>query len=149
MFVLNVGFRWEKPWWETIQKEIGTLIAAIFFLALFFASLFVLTIVFYLAGLLVVGKKRALLSDAFVISLLGTLLSTIFFMFIPYGLLALALSIFTWLLLIKRLYETGWLGAIAVGILAVIIYLALLIILALIFGVIEKVYRLLTFGFIL
>ncbi|MEM2547074.1 MAG: hypothetical protein QXM37_05545, partial [Candidatus Bathyarchaeia archaeon] len=53
--------------------------------------------------------------------------------FLP-GWIALLISIFVWLLLIKRFYETGWLGALAVGILVVIIYLAILLLLALIFG---------------
>jgi hypothetical protein len=89
--------------------------------------------------MIIVGKKRALLTDAFIISLLGTLLSTAFFMFIPYRLIALFLSIITWLLLIKRLYETGWIGAIGVGILAIIIFLAITLLLALVFGILSVV----------
>jgi len=58
-------------------------------------------------------------------------------MFLPYRLLALILSIIVWLLLIKRLYETGWLGAIAVGILAMVIFLAVTVLLALFFGIME------------
>lgn len=135
--------------WDMILKELGRGIAIIFSLTLFFVTLFALTIVFYLAGLLVVGKKHASLFDAFIISLLGTALSTLFVLFIPYRLLALILSILTWLFLIKRFYETGWLGAIAVGILAIIIYLALLIILALIFGIIEVILSFFVFTFIL
>jgi len=134
----------EGPWWNLIPEGFRL----IFFLAVFFISLLVLVVVLYLAGLIVVGRKRALLTDAFIISLLGTVLSNLFFMFIPYSLVALFLSILVWLLLIKRLYETKWLGAIAVGILAVIIYLALVIVLALIFGVIEAVWELLYFSFI-
>ena len=107
----------------------------IFSLAWFLAELFILAIVLHIAGLIVVGGKRALFSDAFIISFLGTILSTLFILFIPYGLIALLLSIFVWLLLIKRLYETGWLGAIAVGILAIIIFLVVLVLLALVFGV--------------
>jgi len=114
----------------------------IFSLIVFFVSLLVLAVVLYLAGLVVVGKRRALLSDAFIISLLGTVLSTLFLMFIPYRLVALLLSIAAWLLLIKSLYETGWLGAIAVGILAIIIYLATLFILALLFGIFEAIWEL-------
>jgi hypothetical protein len=109
----------------------------LFFLAWFFIELFVMAGVFYIAGLIVVGGKRARFSDAFIISLVGTVLSTLFFSFIPYGLIALFLSLFTWLLLIKRLYETGWLGAVAVGILAVIVYFVVLVLLAfLIIGII-------------
>ena len=133
-----------KSWWDLVSGTLGL----IFFLAVFFVSLLVLSVVLYLAGLIVVGGKKALLTDAFIISLLGTVLSNLFFMFIPYTLIALLLSIIVWLLLIKRFYETGWLGAIAVGILAVIIYLVIAIILALIFGIIEEVLKLLSFPFI-
>jgi hypothetical protein len=96
-------------------------------------------VVLYLAGLVVAGKRRTLLSDAFLISLLGSVLSTVFFMFIPYRLIALALSIIVWLLLIKRFYKIGWLGAIAVGLLAVIVFLVVTVLLALIFGILTIV----------
>jgi hypothetical protein len=125
----------EGTWWELIREDYRL----IFSLTLFFVSLLALTIVLYLAGLLVVGKKRALLSDAFMISLVGTVLSTVFFMFIPYRLIALFLGIVTWLLLIKRLYKTGWIGAIGVGILAVIIFLAVTVLLALTFGILSVI----------
>jgi hypothetical protein len=128
-------------WWELIRPELRL----IFSLALFFFNLLALAVVLYLAGLVVVGIKRTLLTDAFMISLLGTVLSTIFFMFIRYGLIALLLSVFVWLLLIKRLYETGWLSAIAVGILAVIIFLVVTVLLALVFGILYIIYRLLLF----
>ena len=119
------------PWWETIPQELRLIFAIVWF----FVNLLVLAVVLYLAGLIVVGVKRALFSDAFIISLLGTVLSTVFFLFIPYNLLALFLSVFAWLLLIKRLYETRWLNAIAVGILAMIIFLVVTILLALIFEI--------------
>lgn len=127
--------RREGSWWDNIIGELGRGLAIIFSLVLFFVSLLVLTVVLYLSGLIVVGGKRARLTDALIISLLGTVLSTLFLMFIPYPLIALILSIITWLLLIKSLYETGWLGSLAVGILAIVIYLAVIILLALFFGI--------------
>lgn len=132
---LSLIARREGSWWDNIIGEVGRGLAIIFSLALFVASLLVLTVVLYLAGLIVVGGKRARFSDALIIALIGAVLSTLFFMFIPYPLIALVLSIVTWLLLIKSLYETGWLGALAVGILAIIIYLAVFILLALFFGI--------------
>jgi len=125
------------PWWEAIPEGLRL----IFSLALFFVNLLILAVVLYLAGLIVVGKKRALISDAFIISLLGTVLSAIFFLFIPYHLIALLLSIFVWLLLIKRFYETRWLSAIAVGILAIIIFLVVTILLALLFGILDIIIK--------
>jgi hypothetical protein len=124
------------PDWPWGLQEGLTLIFA---LVLFFASLFILAVVLYLAGIIVVGKKRALFSDAFIIALLGTVFTTLFVIFIPYPLIALILSLFVWLILIKRLYETGWLGAIAVGILVIMIYLAVLILLAFAFHIFEKI----------
>jgi hypothetical protein len=132
---LSMGARGEGAWWDLIREDFRL----IFSLTLFFVNLLVLTIILYLAGLVVVGKKRALLTNAFIISLLGTVLSTVFFMFIPYRLLALLLSIILWLLLIKRLYETRWIGAIGVGILAIIIFLAVTVLLALAFGILSIV----------
>jgi len=131
---------------DIIFERLGMGLAIIFSLVLFFASLLVLAVILYLAGLIVVGGKRARLTDALIISLLGSVLSTLFIMFIPYFLIALILSIITWLLLIKRLYETGWLGSLAVGILAIIIYLAVMILLALVFDVLAiLIDRLLSF----
>ena len=100
-------------------------------------NLIILTLVFYLAGVIVVGKRRALLSDAFVIALLGTAVSGICnYFFSP--LIGAVLSFLVWILLIRHYYETGWLGALAVGILAVIIAvvmsLVVLFILALLLG---------------
>jgi hypothetical protein len=125
----------ESPWWQLVSEEVRL----IFSVVLFLVNLIVLAVVLYLAGLVVAGKRRALLSDAFLISLLGSVLSTVFFMFIPYRLIALALSIIVWLLLIKRFYEIGWLGAIAVGLLAVIVFLVVTVLLALIFGILTIV----------
>jgi hypothetical protein len=118
-------------WWEIIPEGLRLIFAIVWF----FVNLLVLAVVLYLAGLIVVGGKRALFSDAFIISILGTVLSTVFFLFIPYNLLALFLSVFVWLLLIKRLYETRWFNAIAIGILAMLIFLAVTVLLALIFGI--------------
>jgi hypothetical protein len=149
-FVLFVGLsliaKREGSWWDNIIGELGRGLAIIFSLVLFLVGLLVLTVVLYLAGLIVVGGKRARFSDALIIALLGTVLSTLFVMFIPYPLIALIISIITWLLLIKRLYETGWLGSLAVGILAIIIYLSVFILLALVFGILAIIIeRLLSF----
>ena len=130
----------EGPWWNLIPEELRL----VFSLTLFFVNLFVLALVLYLAGLIVVGRRRALPTDAFLISLLGTVLSTLFFIFIPYRVVALFLSIVVWLLLIKRFFETGWLEAIAVGILTVIVFLAITVVLALIFGIIKEAWELLS-----
>lgn len=106
----------------------------LFNIILFIIDLIVMTIVFYVAGVIVVGKRRALFSDAFVISLLGTVVSNICSLFFP-PVIGLILSLIVWLLLIRRYYETGWLGALAVAILAVIIYVMVWVILAFLFAI--------------
>lgn len=137
--VLSVSAR--GSWWEMIPEGLRL----VFSLALFFVNLLVLAGVLYLAGVIVVGKKRALLTDALLISFLGTVLSTLFFMFISYHWVALVLSVVVWLLLIKRLYETDWLRATAVGILAIIIFLAITVLLALFFGILYTISKLFLF----
>jgi len=129
----SIGAKVEGAWWNLIRDDLRI----IFALGLFFFNLLILAVFIYLAGLVVVGKKRALLSGAIIISLLGTVLSTLFFMFLPYRLLALALSVILWLLLIKRVYGIGWPTAIAVGSLAMVIFLAITVLLALFFGIME------------
>jgi len=100
----------------------------------FIVGLIVLTLVFYIAGRVVVGGKKALLSDAFVISLLGTIVMNVCLYFL--GLLVGAiLSLIVWLLLIRHYYETGWLGAIAVAIMAVIVSVVIAILLGILLGI--------------
>ena len=106
----------------------------LFAVILFIVDLIVMTIVFYVAGVIVVGKRRALFSDAFVISLLGTVVGNICSLFFP-TVIGWILSLIVWLLLIRHYYETGWLGALAVAILAVIVYVVILVILAFIFAI--------------
>jgi len=113
----------------TVEPLVGQLLT-------FVLGLIILTIVFYIAGRVVVGKKRALFSDAFVISLLGTIVVNIVSLFMPRApLIGLILSLVIWLLLIKHYYETGWLGAFAVAVLAVIIYVAIMFILFLLLAI--------------
>lgn len=124
-------------WWSVIPQEVRL----IFSLTFFFINLVVLAGVLYLSGLIVAGKRRALLSDALLIAFVGSVLSVAFFLFIPYSLVASLLSIFVWLFLIRRLYETRWLGAIAVGLLAVIISLVITVLLALTFGIFYEIFE--------
>jgi hypothetical protein len=99
----------------------------------FIVGLIVLTIIFYIAGRAVVGGKKALFNDAFVISLLGTIVMNVCLYF--FGLLVGAvLSLIVWLLLIRHYYETGWLGAIAVGLMAVIVSIVIAILLGTLLG---------------
>ncbi|MEM2104605.1 MAG: hypothetical protein QW717_06935 [Candidatus Bathyarchaeia archaeon] len=138
--LLQLAFNAGKLSWQWGIREGLTVIFAF---ALFFIELIVLAFVTYLAGLVVVGRKRCRFSDAFMISLLGTVLSTLFVILLP-NWIAVPLSIIVWLLLIKRVYAIGWFRAIAVGILIVIIYLAVLIMVAFAFGIVKMAINWLT-----
>jgi hypothetical protein len=120
-----------QRWWDKIPEGLRFL----FSIAAFLLPLFVLTIVFYLAGLIIVGGRRARLSDAFLIALLGTIIGVIMALFIPSYLLLLIIQIIVWLGLIKHFYETSWLGALAVAILSVIVFIVVLFILAVVFAI--------------
>jgi len=124
-----IGFVGGDVWLQILGE--AELLFAIF---LFIMNLIIMTIVFYVAGIIVVGKRRALFSDAFVISLLGTVVGNICLLFFR-PIIGLFLSLIVWLLLIRHYYETGWLGALAVAILAVIVFVVILFILGLILGV--------------
>lgn len=122
-----IDFMGENQWLQIGQNELLLTIISLII------NLIVMTLVFYVAGVVVVGKRRALFSDAFVISLLGTIVSSICSLFLP-PMIGLILSLLVWLLLIRRYYETGWMGALAVAVLAVIIYVVVWVILAFLFS---------------
>jgi len=118
-------------------KAIGLGLAILIAIAIFIIQVLILSVIIYIAGLMVVGGRRATFGDAFKISLLGTVLGGFIYaaisLFVP--LVGLIVYILVWLALIKQYFETGWLNALAIGILAIIVALALLIIVALILAI--------------
>lgn len=118
--------------WDQISKDLTGLL---FVLAVILLPLLILTIILYLAGRLVVGGRRARFGDAFLIALLGTIISAITTLFISNSLLLIIIQVIVWLALIKHFYETGWLGALAVAILSVIVFIVILFILTIVFAV--------------
>jgi hypothetical protein len=106
-----------------------------------FAIIFiVLSIVFYLAGLVVVGGRKALFRDAFAISVLGTLVLIVCLSVFSLE-VAIILSLIAWLLLVRHYYETGLLGSIAVGIMSVIVAVVILVVLSILLGISNLLFR--------
>ena len=106
----------------------------ILFSAVSFAIILtVLSVVFYLAGIVVVGKDRGLFKDAFAISALGTLVLIVCVSVFRLE-VAMVLSLIAWLLLVRHYYETGVLGSIAVGLTTVIVAVVILVILSIFLG---------------
>ncbi len=126
-----------------VQGPLWQIASLAFSVALFFINLLALTLVLYVAGLVVVGRRRTLFSDAFMISLIGNLVSIFLLMFVPYSLVSLLLSIIVWLLLIKHFYGTHWLGAVLVSVLVLIVFLSIVVITSLVFGLFEAIFKLL------
>lgn len=117
----------------------------ILFFIISFAIIFaVMSVVFYLAGNVVVGRSRASFKDAFAISVLGTLVLivcvSVFILEV-----AMVLALIAWLLLVRHYYETGFLGSIAVGLTSVIVAAVILVILDMFLGNSTLVFRWLTF----
>jgi len=106
----------------------------------FVIILTVLSVVFYLAGNVVVGRRRALFKDAFAISVLGTLVLIVCLSVFSLE-IAMILSLIAWLLLVRHYYETGWLGSIAVGLTSVIVAVVILFILSILLGFSTTLFR--------
>ncbi|HEX9428800.1 MAG TPA: hypothetical protein VF944_00325 [Candidatus Bathyarchaeia archaeon] len=96
------------------------------FIVLFIIYLIVIGFVLWLAGEIVVGR-RVTFGEALAIAGVGTFLVGASIAFL--GLIGLLLGLVIFLLLVKHYFKTGWLGAIGVGIMAIIVLVVLTFIL--------------------
>ncbi|MGF3522161.1 MAG: hypothetical protein ACQXXJ_03575 [Candidatus Bathyarchaeia archaeon] len=87
-------------------------------------NLVVLSPVLWVAGRLLVGKDKAKFTDAIWIVLLGTIIGSVLGFFIE-GIIASAIVLFVWLALIKHFFDCGWLKALAISIIAVLIFVVI------------------------
>lgn len=85
----------------------------------------------WLAGRSLVGKDKAKFFDAIWIVLLGTIINAVIGAFLP-GLLAAVIMFIVWLMLIKHFFDCGWVMAFAIALVAVILFIIVTVILALI-----------------
>ena len=128
---------------DTLLEPSG--LTELIFLIISFAIIFaVLSVIFYLAGNVVVGRSRASFKDAFAISVLGTLVLIVCLSVFTLE-VAAVLSLVAWLLLVRHYYETGILGSIAVGLISVIIAVVILFLLNVILGNSTPLFRWLPF----
>lgn len=128
---------------DTLLEPSG-LTELIFFIISFAIIFAVLSVIFYLAGNVVVGRQRASFKDAFAISVLGTLVLIVCLSVFSLE-VATVLSLVAWLLLVRHYYETGILGSIAVGLISVIIAVVILFLLNVILGNSTPLFRWLPF----
>ncbi len=85
--------------------------------------------VLWLAGRALVGEQKAKFTDAIWIVVLGTVVGAIVGAFVG-SLLAAIVMLIVWLALIKHFFDCGWLKALAIAIVAVVIFIILAAILA-------------------
>jgi hypothetical protein len=84
-------------------------------------STIVIAPVLWLSGRAVVGKEKAKFTDAVWIVILGTIVGAIFgFLFV--GVIASIIQLLIWLALVKHFFDCGWLKALAISIIAVLIF---------------------------
>ena len=93
----------------------------------------------WLSGRALVGKEKAKFTDAVVTVAIGTVAGTVFGAYFS-GFLALIIQLVLWLLIVKHFFDCGWLKALAISIVAVIIFAIVAIVLGLVgFAVISYI----------
>src|SRR6059036_3061129 len=96
------------------------------FIVLFIIYLLIIGFVLWLAGEIVVGR-RVTFGEALAVAGTGTFLVGASITFL--GLIGVLLGILIFLLLVKHYFKTGWLGAIGVAIMAIVVGIVLIFIL--------------------
>jgi len=91
----------------------------------------ILSPVLWLSGRAIVGKDKAKFTDAVWIIILGTVIGTLLGALFS-GIIALGIQLILWLALVKHFFDCGWLKALVISIIAVIIFAAIAAVLALI-----------------
>ena len=99
----------------------------------------ILTIIFvapalWLSGRLLAGKEKAKFTDAIWIAVLGNLIGGVITYFFS-GIIASIIVLIIWLALVKHFFDCGWLKALAIAIVAILIFIAVAFLLALLFGI--------------
>jgi hypothetical protein len=97
-------------------------------------NVIILSPVLWIAGRLLAGEDKAKFTDALWIVVLGTVIGAVFQAFLEgiLGLLGSIIMLIIWLALVKHFFDTGWLKALAIAIVAIIIYIIIAAILMLI-----------------
>src|SRR3990170_3515445 len=97
-------------------------------------GIIVLAPVLWIAGRLLAGKDKAKFTDALWITVLGTVINAVFLYFFA-GVIASIIVLIIWLALVKHFFDTGWLRALAIAIVAILFLIVIGIIIGVIFGI--------------
>ena len=91
----------------------------------------VLSPVLWISGRLLAGKENAKFTDALWIVVVGTLIGSVFGYFFE-GIIASIIMLIIWLGLVKHFFDCGWLKALAISIVAVLMFIVIVFVLSLI-----------------
>ena len=92
-------------------------------------SIIIVSPILWLVGRALVGGQKAKFTDAIWIVALGIIINAILGMFIT-GFVGFIVTLIVWLYLIKHFFDTGWLHAIIVAVVAIIVMAIVAFILA-------------------
>ena len=90
---------------------------------MFIVNIILVSIVLWVVGRGTVGGDKAKFSDAFWITVLGIVIGSAITYFIP--VVGFILVLILWIASIHHFFDTGWLGALGIGIVAIIVYIIL------------------------
>ena len=91
--------------------------------------------VLWLSGRAIVGKEKAKFTDAIWIVIIGTVVGALFGAVFS-GVIAAIIQLILWLAIVKYFFDTGWLKAFVISLVAVVIFAVVALILAVIgFGI--------------
>lgn len=85
--------------------------------------------VLWLAGRAMVGNEKAKFTDAVWIVTLGIIVGSMLGVFV-HGLLGFVASLILWLVLIRHFFDTGWLKALVIAVVALIVFAIIAAVLA-------------------
>jgi hypothetical protein len=88
--------------------------------------------VLWIAGRALVGGQKAKFTDGLWIAALGTIIGEIVGYFFERGIIVSIILIIVWLGLIKHFFDCGWLKGLLIAIVAVILFIVIAFVLALI-----------------
>jgi len=87
-------------------------------------NIIILSPVLWLAGRALAGKDKAKFTDAVATIITGTVIGAVFGAFFV-GFLASIIQLFIWLGLVKHFFDCSWLKALAISMLAVILFIVI------------------------
>ncbi len=94
-------------------------------------NIIILSPVLWLAGRALVGRQKAKFTDAVFTVAIGTVVGAVFGASFT-GVIAAIIQLVIWLLIVKYFFDCGWLKALAISILTVVIFAVIVVILGLV-----------------